>query len=377
MNHRYSPRFSKTIALFTCAAAVPLTMNAPAVADAPSTETGAAVLRITHAVDNVQRSNYGKNSFTVLNTGGKAITGFTLDVTGALYPDCVFDPEGLAGDSVAKPLKIDTPGGTGLVAPSDMEDSPYVGAGGTQGYRIIQLVFDPEVDGGFTPGESVGFSIDMDPNSIASTNKKPLDQGTTPKWDVGGVSGAELIGSTFTVTFADGSQAQGQLHGTTKQAGSHGLASQELPGHEVSLTVNGISPGGVGTYSQDGLKVVVNGPAGLTARVVLTHGLIQPVTPYDDFLTEQLNTLAAATFPANNAAAFQTLDVLLTGEDQDITDALINTPRPTYNFTAHPDKPFSIDADKLPVGVVAAIVDPEQDALPLGPVTEPIYLQYE
>ncbi|MBB6428310.1 hypothetical protein [Algisphaera agarilytica] len=356
---------------------LPWIATTPAVAEPPSLDVGAAVLRITHAVDNVQRSNYGKNSFTVINTGGKAITGFTLDVTGALYPDCVFDPEGLAGDSVAKPLNIDTPGGTGLVAPIDMQDSPYVGEGGAKGYRGLQLVFDPEVDGGFSPDESVGFSIDMDPNSIAGTNKKPLDQGTTPKWDVGGVSGAELIGSTFTVTFADGSQAQGQLHGTTKQAGSHGLASQDLPGHDVTLTVNGLAPGEVGTYSDEGIQVVVNGPAGLTARVVLTHGLIQPVTPYADFLTEQLEVLAAADFPANNAAWFQTLDVMLTGEDQDITEALTNAPRPTYDFTVHPDKPFSLDADKLPVGVVAAVVDPANDALPMGPVTEPIYLKYE
>ncbi|MEM1108259.1 MAG: hypothetical protein AAGH99_06170 [Planctomycetota bacterium] len=367
---------TKTLALSASLPLLALAAASPA-AETPPTGGGAAVLQITHAVDNVQRSNYGKNSFRLSNLGSKSITGFTLDVSGALYPDSVFDPEGLAGDSVARALQIDTPGDTGVVSPSDMDGSPYRGEGGAQGYRELRLVFDPAVDGGFEPGESVGFCIDMDPNSIAGTNKKPLDQGTTPKWDVGGVSGAELIGSTFTVTFADGSQAQGQLHGTTKQAGSHGVASQDLPGHGVMLTVNGLAPGGVGTYTQDNLKVVVRGPAGFTARVVLTHGLIQPVSPYADFLTAQLQTLAAAPFPANNAAAFQTLDVVLTGEDQDITAALTAAPRPTYDFTAHPDQPFSIDADRLPVGVVAAVVDPDDNHLPLGPVTEPIYLQHE
>lgn len=341
---------------------------------------GAAVLRIMPNENNVQQSNFGAQSFTLSNTGSKRIIAFELDVTHALYPDTVFDPEGIAGDSVAKPLKIDNvgqPQPTGIIAIQTMQESPYVGAGGTQGYEGLRLLFDTNQDDGFNPGETLGFSIDMDPNSIAGTDKRPLDRGASPRWDVGGVSGAELIGSTFTVTFEDNTQAHGQLHGTATQAGSHGIASQNAPRHRVSLTVNDLKPGQHGTYNANHLKVIVNGPAGQTARVVLTHGLIQPVTPYNQTLNAQLQQLAQNPFPANNAVAFQTLDIPLNGKVQDITEQLLQAPRPAYDFIANPDQPFSMDADKLPIGIVAAIIDPQQDNLPSGPVTPPIYLRYE
>lgn len=340
-------------------------------------EHGAAVLRIMPNDNNIQKSNFGRNAFTITNTGGKTITTVELDVTDALYPDTVFDPEGVAGDSVAKALKIDTPGQTGIRQAQNVKPSPYLGQGGSKGYEGLRLEFDSALDDGFNPGETVGFSIDMDPNSIAGTRKGPLDRGAHPRWDVGGVSGAELIGSTFTVTFEDGTTATGQLHGTATQAGSHGQATENLPGHEVSVTVNDLKPGENGTYNADALRIIVNGPAGHTARVILTEGFIQPVAPYNDALRQQLQTLADSPFPANNAIAFQTLDVQLTGEDQDITRQLLNQPRPTDGFAVPGAHPFSLDPGMLPLGIVAAIVDPEHEHLPLGPVTKPIYLRYE
>ncbi|MEM6391455.1 MAG: hypothetical protein AAF797_01630 [Planctomycetota bacterium] len=345
----------------------------------PATQPGGGevVLSVMPKSNRVQRSNYGKDSFTLKNTGDKVVTGVVIDVTGALYPDVVFDPEGLAGDSVAKALKLDTPGGTGVVDPSGAPGPSYVGPGGAAGYRGLRLVFDAEVDGGFEPGESVGFSIDMDPNSIAGTRKRPLDQGAFPKWDVGGVSGAEMIGSRFTVTFVDGSTATGQLHGTKTQAGSHGLASQSALVEGLTVQANGVEPGGVGKYGANGFKVVVKGPAGQTARVVLTRGCIQPATPYADFLAEQLNTLAASPFPANNAVDFQTIDVVLTGEEQDLTDRFDVSGKTDTRFVLNPEQPFSADAHTLPLGVVAAVIDPARGGLPIGAVTVPIYLRYE
>ncbi|MEO0984976.1 MAG: malectin domain-containing carbohydrate-binding protein [Cyanobacteria bacterium J06639_14] len=343
--------------------------------DEPPSANGEAVLTVTANSNNVQISNFGNNAFQFTNTGDKNIAQVNIDVTNALYPDSVFDPFGVAGDTVSKPLTINTNGGTGIIAPSN---ASYIGAGGTAGFEEVQLLFDATVDGGFEPGETIGFSVDMDPNSIAGAAKGPLDAGTDPAWDVGGVSGAELIGSTFTVTFTDGTTATGQLQGVGNQGGSQGVASQNSPETAVSLTVNGLAAGSVGTYDASGPSVIVNGPAGQTARVVLTKGFIQPVTneffngnasqqAYAPILQAQLDALAASDFPANNAVEFQTVDVVLTGEDQDISDQ--------FDFSGVSDFDFAGE-DQLPLGFVGSIIDPNNNDLPLGPVTQPTYLEF-
>ena len=326
---------------------------------------GEAILKITFDSNNVKSSNFGSNSFQITNTGEKTIAQIDINVSNALYPDAVFDPFGEAGDTKSKPLTIDTNGGTGVVTPSN---ASYIGVGGTAGYEAIQLVFEEDNNNGFEPGETIGFSVDMDPNSLAGTNKSQLDAGTNPSWDAGGVSGAELIGSTFTVTFTDNTTATGQLQGTKNQAGSQALASQDAPNLSVSLTVNGLDAGGVGTYDANGPSVIINGPAGQTARVVLTKGFIQPVTPYAQFLQDQLDLLATSDFPANNAVEFQTVDVLLTGGAQDISNLFDFSGVPNFNFEGE---------DQLPLGFVASIIDPAKEDLPIGPVTQPIYLEFQ
>lgn len=342
----------------------------------PEPSGGEATLSVTVNSNDVQTSNFGNNSFQVENTGTKAITKIEIDVTNALYPDSVFDPFGVAGDTIAKALTINTPGGTGVVAPNS---ASYIGAGGIDGFEGIQLLFDENVSSGFNPGETVGFAVDMDPNSIAGALKGTLDSGANPAWDIGGISGAELIGSTFTVTFADGTTATGQLGGADNQGGSKGVASQDSPQLEATLTVNGNPAGDTGTYSDGGPTVVVDGPAGQVARVVLTKGIIQPFTnnfpddpadpnEYHDQLDAQLADLAASDFPANNAAEFQTVDITLTGTPQDISNL--------FDFTEVPGFTLAVDEDKLPLGFVVSIIDPANNDLPLGPVSAPIYLTY-
>ena len=188
------------------------------------------------------------------------------------------------------------------------------------------------------------------------------------------MSGAELIGSSFTVTFTDGTTAIGQIQGADNQAGAKGLASQSSPNQAVTLSVNGLGAGGVGTYSNGGPTVIVNGPAGATARVVLTKGIIQPVDnnfgePYASQLDAQLSALEASDFPANNAAQFQTVDVPLTGGNQDISSS--------FDFTQVPFYDLAVNEAQVPLGFVASVIDPLNEGLPLGPVTAPIYLRYE
>ncbi|MEO0794448.1 MAG: hypothetical protein AAFX93_04780 [Verrucomicrobiota bacterium] len=338
--------------------------------------TGEAVLKIMPWSDKVQQSNYGKNSFQLSNTGTKKIIEFKMDVSNALFPDSVFDPEGIAGDSAAKPLQMNKDESTGVVPP-DSHKKSYIGEGGTKGYRGLGIIFDPEKDNGFNPGETLGFSVDMDPNSIAGTKKYPLDQAAVPKWDVGGVSGAELIGSTFVVTFDDGTKAKGQLFSTANQAGSQGIASQQPRDAQAKLTVNGLKPGSVGTYSHGGPKITVSGTKGQQVRVVIAKGFIQPVTAYNEKLHHQLEALRREPFPANNAVEFQFADLDMTGEPIDITDKFDFTSVKDYSFSADPTKPFSIDEDKLSLAIVAAVIDPANQDLPLGPVTKPIYLTFE
>ncbi|MGB7249896.1 MAG: malectin domain-containing carbohydrate-binding protein [Phormidesmis sp.] len=339
------------------------------VAIPPSQSIGAATFSVNVNNNNVQISNFGNNSFQIQNVGEKKIAKVEFDATNALYPDSVFDPFGVAGDTASKPLTINTNGGTGVVSPSN---ASYIGAGGIAGFEGIELLFDEAINGGFEPGESVGFSVDMDPNSIAGAEKSILDGGTAPQWDVGGVSGAELIGSSVTITFTDGTTTTGQLQGAGNQAGAQALAAQNRPDIPVSLTVNGLSAGGGGTYDENGPSVIVNGPADQTARVVLTKGFIQPTTnnfaePYRSQLDAQLATLAASAFPANNAVEFQTVDVLLTGADQDISSQFDFSGVSLFDFPGE---------DRLPLGFVASVIDPANNSLPIGPLTQPIYLQF-
>ncbi len=340
-------------------------------------QTGSAVLEIMPTINNVQRSNFGKNSFLIKNTGSKDIVAFELDVTGALFPDTVFDPEGKAGDSAAKPLQIDRNDGTGVVHHSGRTSPHYLGVGGDRGYERLVITFDPGDAKGFNSGEVLGFSIDMDPNSIAGTSKRPLDEGSAPHWDVGGVSGAELIGSIFEVTFADGSKASGVLFATGTQAGSHGVATEQARDTAVEILANGKRPGETGTYSTGGPQIWVKGDEGVRVRVVLAKGFIQPVSPYDNKLERQLDTLSREPFPANNAVEFQFADITLTGESVEISSEFDFAAIQRYDLKTDPNKPFSIDEDKVPLGIIAAAIDPGHNNLPSGPVTAPIYLTFE
>jgi hypothetical protein len=273
---------------------------------------------------------------------------------------------------------VNSNGGTGV---KDATNSSYIGSGGDAGFEGLKILFDEAVNGGFEPGETLGFSIEMDPNSVAGAERTVLDSGSVPSWDVDGVSGAELIGSSFTVTFTDGTTVVGELQSDASVAGSHGLASQEelLADPEVSLTVNGLVEGENGLYDENGPEVIIQGDAGQKARVVLTKGFIQPVInefyngtssqkKYAPKLDAQLEDLAKSNFPANNAVEFQTVDIILNGTPEDISELFDFSGVENFNFEGE---------DMLPLGFVASIVDPTNNNLPLGDVKQPIYLEFD
>ena len=361
----------------------------------PLIPVGEAVLTVNNNSNNIQVSNFANNSFSITNTGTKGITAIEIDVTDALFPDAVFDPLGLAGDTTAKILTLNngTDGGTGLVVPAGgfgagAVDITYIGTGGTAGFQKIRLEFTD-----FDPGETIQFGVDMDPNSVAGATKGTLDlgapltgTGATGNWDIGGISGAELAGSLFGVTYADGTASMGQLHGqgTGQQSGATALSSQDSPGLSVELTVNGLTPGAEGSYEDGGPQILIEGPAGEVARVLVAKGFIVPF--FNNFpdhqshkaqLDAQLQALEASGFPANNAVELLYVDVPLDGTVQDISGLFDFTQVAAFDLSV-PDQTNEfgeLNEARLPLGIVAIVVNPATDESK-GPVTSPIHLTF-
>ncbi|SEA85180.1 malectin domain-containing carbohydrate-binding protein [Rubrimonas cliftonensis] len=340
---------------------------------------GAAALRIMAGVGSVASSNFGAGSFKVENIGSKKISAIFIDVTTALYQDSVFDPDGRGGDSATKPWAVNDAGGTGgyvsgtgyfLPGQAPIPNSGGSGGDSNGGFKGAMIKFDAAVDGGFQPGEIVGFSGDMDPNSIAGMSKVTVDGGATQGWDVGGISGHELIGSRFTVLFDDGAAASGQLISDKSNAGAIAVASEGLAGAEVALAVNGAPEGGVGVYGGARPSVIVTGDPGQLVRITMTRGL-DPVTNTTngvDALVAQ--RLARYDFQASNAFDEQSFDVTLGAEGAFDASALFD-----YGAASGTGKGgFPGDAT-APIGFVAAAIGVIGGAVAaLGPVTAPIYL---
>lgn len=358
----------------------------------PVEQVGEAVLTINNNSDDIEVSNFGNGSFTITNTGTKDIEFIELDVTDALLPDSVFDPFGLAGDLTSKQLTLQngSDGGTGLVIVGENFDEAaegitYLGAGGINGFERIRLDFSD-----FNAGETFSFGLDMDANSIAGAQKSTLDSGAAlagaggnNEWDVGGVSGAELIGSTFTVGYDDDTTATGQLQGQGpgQQSGATAVASQASEGLSVTLDVNGTAAGGEGVYGPEGPIVTIQGDAGEVARIVLAKGFIAPFennfpddpdnpNEYHDQLDAQLATLAASGFPANNVVEFQYVDITLDGSVQDVSSFFDFIDVAAFDLST-----VGLVEAQLPLGFAASVIDPITEQA-LGPVTSPIHLTF-
>jgi len=355
-------------------------------------QVGIVVARVTPSRPSVEFSNFARDSFTFENVGAKRISAIFIDVRSALYGDIVFDDDGSGGDEVTKPWNFDSgrlaAGGLDPTTdgPADYQEywlpaqdagnlDPLFdnvgdsGAGSDGGWRGAVLKFSSALNGGVEPGEIIGASGDLDPNSIAGFRRTTVDLDTVPEaWNVGGVSGAEMIGSWITVLFTDGTTARGQLMGDGSQAGAQALITQVPPAGVATLSVNGLGEGASGVYDVGGLQVVVGGPPGATIRVVLTRG-IQPVKTATANASAIVDArLAGTPFKANNAVEFQTVDVTLgsTETSRDVT-AL-------FDFGDAPNGLTFPGSDSLPLGFVAAVVS-AVDGLPVGPVTRPTYLE--
>ncbi len=160
---------------------------------AQGSSTGAAARIEITPYGNLYASTYNDNSFWLTNrsTGGQTITAFTLDLRGAILPDLVFDPDGKAGDQYAKAFTPNN-GAANVGYLSSQLSGFHNGVDDEDGFDSLQATFND-----FEQGEGFGFSIDIDPTSIKGlTSSGPQEAGS--------VSGLELTGATFTVSYSDG-----------------------------------------------------------------------------------------------------------------------------------------------------------------------------
>ena len=346
---------------------------------------GSAVLTVNGGNNSIETSNFSANSFQVTNTGDKKIAAVFIDARSALYQDSVFDPDGAGGDSTAKLWAINSAGDTGgfigggvggyfLPGQDPLPNETGIGAASNGGYKGALVKFNGDVAGGFENDETVGFSGDMDPNSIAGLTKGIVDGTAIDSWDVGGISGHELIGSVFTVLFDDGSTATGQLASDKSASGSAALATQNASVTAPTLTVNGVAEGGLGTYGGTTPSVIVTGTPGDVVRVTLTKGF-NPVTETTGGVAQLVeDRLARYDFKANNNFDSQSVDVTLDASGTfdasilfDYDDAIANNKM---------DGTFAGD-DVAQIGFVASVIDPANGGLTISATTAPIYLTNE
>ena len=374
---------------------------------------GAVVLTVIDGVQDVQSSNFGSNSFQLTNTGNKEIAAVFIDIRDAVFGDMVFDNDGTGGDTTASLFQVDSGTATGgffvgennqalnaenLFFPGEtpLADTSGLGSAISGGFRGLLIRFDGS-NGGFDGGEVVGFSGDGDPNSIAGFSQGEVGFGRqgggnaiTGTFDTGGQSGAELVGSNFTVLFADGTTATGFIGSDTSLAGGVGEAVQGREQRTPNVTVNT----GSGVFSSTGNsngqyggtepQITVTGQPGDIVRVTLYKGVNPVVTSAGspesvaDVIQSRLDA-SQSEFPVNNAFDVQNVDVVIgsNGTGQVGSGAFdYNNTRSGVSFAGDQVQPLAITAaivvqatngGAIAGGATASLV-------PLGEVSTPIYL---
>lgn len=211
---------------------------------------------VTVGAAGLNSSTYTSGSFRVTNdsAGGQRIARVRFDLTGAVLSDLVFDPDGAGGDTLGKGFTVDDGSGVGAVRHGF--DGPHDG-----GYDVLEATFSD-----FAPGETVAFSVDIDPTSIRGSS--PPGPG-----EAGSVSGLELAGAQVTVTYDDGIAHTGRLY---RAPGSLGQSQVRLTGVEraaPTIAVVGVpsTPASVTGAAQ---TVRVTGPAGASVRLLQVEGAL-------------------------------------------------------------------------------------------------------
>ena len=271
-------------------------------------------------------STFGANSIQISNVGQLEVVSITIDLGSTLIPQIVFDPstdpvtgEPLppAGDTANKDFDF----GGASIGLIEGDVTVNYGDGQSPGFNQMLLTFEA---GSFTTGDLLSFSIDIDPDSAYS----PLGGGA--------VSGQELAGATFTVTYSDGSTATGTVApeaDATSGAVAVADTTQTLEAPTVTFADGSADP--FITPDPD-LPIVIDAGienAGATVRVFVLESAFYDPDGNDlpvDFVGNNLNANAIAIDLVLDANGQFTGTIPVTrtdnlGTDQDGTNIGINT----------------------------------------------------
>ena len=298
--------------------------------------TGASALVKIEPANDINGSTNSGGSIKITNTSesGQKIESVTFDLSTAMFPDMVFDPDGTAGDQTGKGFSPSQ--GEAATGLSGHTLSGFHNAvDGDDGFDVLSMDFTD-----FNPDETFSFSIDVDPTSIKGTSA-PGPGGS------GSVSGLELSGTTVTVTFDDGSSYQAELFRTPES---------------LSASQNIVAGGSLAT---PGISVV--GQSGLQAKVA------------------ELDHVIRVTGPANTAVRLLVVEsaLFITGGGYDIDPFEANSALAVQELTGNTGTLGLVDfevtiTDSQPEGginyIVAAFTSPTGET---SPISDVVVLDYD
>lgn len=256
-----------------------------------------ALIRVTPG-GGIIASTFNPDSIVITNQSaeGTRIQSVQIDLSSAVLPDIAFDPNGGAGDNIAKDVQVNTDTGVGYVGRT--YDQPLDG-----GFQMLNLEF-----GEFDPGETFGFSVDIDPTSIkGGSSPGPNDSGS--------VSGLEMSAAQITVTFETDSGTE--TYTTTlhpipgNDSEGRALVRNSLPPAPV-LDVVGIDTPAV-TAESTALVRVTGQPGSIIQLWTLEAGLFTEGIPGGGFDLDP--------FEANSVIAIR-----VTEQDQCIGTVTVSVP---------------------------------------------------
>lgn len=207
----------------------------------------------------INASTFNSSSIIIANDSldGQRLTEVRIDLSTAIFPDMVFDPEGLAGDTVAKDVTVDVREGLGFIGHT------YEGAH-DDGFDVLVMQFQF-----FDRGDRFEFSVDVDPTSIRGV-------GAPGPNETGSVGGLEMVGATITATFDDGTVLVNDVYrladpgsAGSDHSGAVALLRPGAPERPVIELLGGSSPEVVSDPNQ---TVRVQGPVGRPVIVLVAEG---------------------------------------------------------------------------------------------------------
>jgi len=202
----------------------------------------------------INGSTFGNSSFNITNTStnGAQITNVTFDLSSAVIPEVVFDPNGTAGDATSKGFSPNNGSDATTGVTAHNFSNAYEG-----GFYGLSIDFND-----FAPNETLQFGLDVDPVSIKG--------GTAPgPNDSGSVSGVELSGATVSVTFDTGEIWTVDLfREESDNSDSINIARNALP-QPASIEMTGVDNQSTAfTADQEIVVTGVEGSVGQTVRLL-------------------------------------------------------------------------------------------------------------